>query len=82
MDLTELYWAAALPFIVGAAAGLWHLYGPKKRRSRVVLVVPSADETRRSIARFQAAVRRDELIDFVWHKLGPRFGRRSDDGLV
>ncbi len=42
-----------------------------RRKGRVVLVVPDADETRRSIAAFQAAARREELLDFVWRKLGP-----------
>lgn len=43
------------------------LRGPRK----IVMEIPPANETRKSIQRFHEAILRMELVEFAWRKLGP-----------
>jgi hypothetical protein len=47
------------------------------RPRRIVLEVPPAAETRKSIQRFHEAVLRMELVEFAWRRFGPE-GLRDD----
>lgn len=60
---------AAPAFLIAAT----HLL--RERRIRAMLmkppgtvILPSAEETRRSVVRFREAARRHEMLDFVWER--------------